>query len=70
MERSVVGIDVGSSKIQVLVGEIGENDQTRIVGVGQVPARGVRKGAIVNVTEATASIAEAVERAEIGRAHV
>ncbi len=64
MERSVVGIDVGSSKIQVLVGEIGENDQTRIVGVGQVPARGVRKGAIVNVTEATASIAEAVERAE------
>ncbi len=64
MERSVVGIDVGSSKIQVLVGEIGENEQTRIVGVGQVPARGVRKGAIVNVTEATAAIAEAVERAE------
>lgn len=76
MERSVVGIDVGSQKIQVLVGEIGDTGEVRIVGVGQVPARGVHKGAIVNVNEATTAIAEAVDRAEqssgyqIGRAFV
>ena len=64
MERSVVGIDVGSSKIQVLVGEIAENGETRIVGVGQVPSRGVHRGAIVNVTEATAAIADALAQAE------
>ncbi|MGC9400086.1 MAG: cell division protein FtsA [Anaerolineae bacterium] len=64
MERSVVGIDVGSAKIQVLVGEISDNGETRIVGVGRVPAHGVHKGAIVNVSEATAAIADAVAQAE------
>ncbi|MDX9953303.1 MAG: cell division protein FtsA, partial [Anaerolineae bacterium] len=64
MERSVVGIDVGSHKIEVLVGEVSENGETRIVGVGQTPARGVRKGVIVNVADATAAISEAVARAE------
>jgi len=64
MEQSVVGIDVGSHKIEVLVGEVSENGGTRIVGVGQAPSRGVRKGVIVNVAEATAAIAEAVARAE------
>jgi cell division protein FtsA len=64
MERSVVGIDVGSAKIQVLVGEIAETGETRIVGVGRVPSRGVHKGAIVNVTEATAAISDAVAQAE------
>ncbi len=64
MEQSVVGIDVGSHKIEVLVGEVAENGGTRIVGVGQTPARGVRKGVIINVADATAAIAEAVARAE------
>ncbi len=64
VERSVVGIDVGSHRILVLVGEITEVEGARIVGVGQAPSRGVKKGVIVNVNEATAAIAEAVERAE------
>lgn len=64
MERSVVGIDIGSHRILVLVGEIDEVEGTRIVGVGRVPAKGIKKGVVVNVTEATAAIAEAVERAE------
>ncbi len=64
MERSIVGIDIGSRKILVLVGEVSEAGEIRIVGVGQTPSRGIRKGVVVNVTEATAAIAEAVERAE------
>ncbi len=64
MERAVIGIDVGSYRILVLVGEINEAGEVRIVGVGESPSRGVKKGVIVNVTEATAAIAKAVERAE------
>ncbi len=64
MERSVVGIDVGSHRILVLVVEIGDAGETRIIGVGRVPAKGVKKGVIVNVSEATGAIQEAVERAE------
>ncbi len=65
MDRTVVGIDVGSHKTLVLVAEVGDTmDAVRIVGVGQVPSRGVKKGVIVNVQEATATIAEAIEKAE------
>lgn len=64
MERSIVGIDIGSHRILVLVGELSDAEGTRIVGVGSVPSRGIKKGVVVNVTEATAAIAEAVERAE------
>lgn len=64
MERTVVGIDVGSSKICTLVGEIGEGEGVRIVGVGLVPSRGIRKGAVVNVAEATSAIAASVDLAE------
>lgn len=64
MERSVVGIDIGSHRILVLVAEVAETGETQIVGVGRVPSRGVKKGVIVNVSEATVAISEAVERAE------
>jgi len=64
VERSVVSIDIGSHRILVLVGEITEAEDVRIVGVGSVPSKGIKKGVIVNVNEATAAIAEAVERAE------
>ena len=64
MERSVVGIDIGTHRILVLVGEVGEHGDVRIVGVGRVPAKGIKKGVVVNVAQATAAIAEAVELAE------
>ena len=64
MERSVVGIDVGSHTIRVLVGEIDEQDDLRVVGVGRAQARGIKKGVVVNVAQATAAIAEAVDLAE------
>lgn len=64
MERSVVGIDIGTHRILVLVGEMDDHGEVRVVGVGHVPARGIKKGVVVNVAQATASIAEAVEQAE------
>lgn len=64
MEQTVVGIDVGSSKICTLVGEIREDVGLRVIGVGIAPSRGLRKGAVVNLAEATAAIAASVQEAE------
>ena len=72
----LVGLDVGTTKICALVGETDELGGLRILGVGIEPARGMRKGVVVNVEEATHAIAMAVEKAqrsagyEIGAAFV
>ncbi len=64
MERTIVGIDVGSSKVCTLVGEVDDTGLVRVIGVGLVPAHGIRKGVVVNVAEATAAIAASVAQAE------
>lgn len=64
MERTIVGVDVGTTKICSLVGEVDEARGLRIVGVGVTPARGIRKGVVVNVQEATSAIATSLEKAE------
>lgn len=64
MERSVVGIDIGTHQVLVLVAEIDEHNSVRIVGVGRVPAKGIKKGVVVNVAQATQAISEAVDQAE------
>lgn len=64
MERTIVGIDVGSSKVCTLVGEVDNAGLVRVIGVGLVPAHGIRKGSVVNVAEATAAITASVEQAE------
>jgi cell division protein FtsA len=72
----LVGIDVGTTKVCALVGETDEVGELRILGVGVEPARGLRKGVVVNVEDASLSIANAVEQAqrsagyEIGAAFV
>jgi cell division protein FtsA len=64
VERTIVGIDVGTTKICTLVGEVDEAGVLRVVGVGVAPARGIRKGVVVNVGEATDAIATSIEKAE------
>ena len=64
MGGTVVGIDVGTTKICTLVGEVDNDDHLRIVGAGVVPSRGLRKGVIVNVEEAAAAISASIEKAE------
>jgi cell division protein FtsA len=62
--RTIVGIDVGTTKVCTLVGEVYEDDQLRIIGVGVAPSRGLRKGVVVNVHEATEAISASVRKAE------
>jgi cell division protein FtsA len=64
MGRTIVGIDVGSSKVCTLVGEMDDDARVRVIGVGLVPARGVRRGVVINVTDAMASIGASIEKAE------
>ena len=64
MEKTIVGIDVGTTKICTLIGETDEQDQLCIVGVGTAPAHGLSKGMVVNVEEASKSIASSIQQAE------
>lgn len=66
VKEEILGvIDVGSSKIRVLIAKLIPNDpDPHIVGIGEAEALGIRRGVIVDTEEATASISEAIERAE------
>lgn len=63
--RVVAGIDIGSSKIAALIAQYNEEeDKISVVGVASVPSKGVRKGQIVDLEEASQSVIDAVERSE------
>jgi len=62
--RTIVGIDIGTTKICTLVAEWYEDGQLRIIGSGTAPSRGLRKGVVVNVHEATEAIKASIQKAE------
>lgn len=66
MEHTVVALDIGTTKICTLVAEVGPPPENamRIVGVGTVPSRGIRRGVVVDVGEVTTAVVESVHRAE------
>ena len=61
----VVGLDIGTSKVLCIVGEIGPDGEIEVVGVGHHPARGLRKGVVTNIESTVQSIQRAVEEAEL-----
>jgi len=63
-EAVLVGIDVGTSKVCALIGEVGRDGKLTIMGHGTVPASGLKKGVVINIDQTVRSIADAVERAE------
>ncbi len=63
-DRIVSGIDVGTSKITTLVSQITDEGEARVIGVATVPSRGLRKGQVVNIEEATGAISSSLEAAE------
>jgi len=56
----ILAVDVGTHKVCALVGEIRE-DGLWVTGVGVVPALGIRRGLIIDITEATKSISKAIK---------
>ncbi len=66
MKRSdvLVGLDIGTSKICVIVAEVAEDGSLEIVGLGKHPSKGLNRGAVVNIDQTVDSIRSAVEEAE------
>ena len=63
--RTIVGLDIGTSKVVALVGEITEKGTIEIIGIGTQRSRGMRKGVVVNIDSTVQSIQRAVEEAEL-----
>ena len=61
----IVGLDIGTTKICCIIGETKDNEKIDIIGIGQYPSRGLRKGVVVNIDSTVESIKNAVEEAEL-----
>ncbi len=61
----LVGLDIGTSKVTAVVGEVNEEDQLEVIGIGTSPSRGLKKGVVVNIESTVQSIQRAVEEAEL-----
>jgi cell division protein FtsA len=59
----VVGLDLGTTKVSAVVGEV-DADGITILGVGNVPCRGLRKGVVSNIEWTMRSVREAIESAQ------
>ncbi len=64
-KKMIVGLDIGTSKVVAIVGEIGPEGAIEIVGIGSHPSRGMKKGVVVNIESTVQSIQRAVEEAEL-----
>ncbi|KZM39088.1 cell division protein FtsA [Marinomonas sp. SBI22] len=61
----IVGLDVGTSKVVCLVGEMMADGRLEIVGIGSHAAKGMKRGAVINIESTVQSIQRAVEEAEL-----
>ena len=66
MARSIlhVGLEIGTTKVAAVIGETRSDGLLRIIGVGESPSRGVRKGEIVDIGKITLCLNDAVSEAE------
>ncbi|MGB5776317.1 MAG: cell division protein FtsA [Sedimenticolaceae bacterium] len=61
----IVGLDIGTSKVVAIVGEVRQDNEIEIIGIGSHPSRGLKKGVVVNIESTVQSIQRAVEEAEL-----
>ncbi|WP_444997577.1 cell division protein FtsA [Aliikangiella sp. IMCC44359] len=64
-KKLIVGLDIGTSKVVAIVGEISPEGRTDIIGIGSHPSNGLKKGVVVNIESTVQSIQRAVEEAEL-----
>lgn len=64
-QRLIVGLDIGTSKVTAIVGELQEDGEIEVIGFGMHPSRGLKKGVVVNIESTVSSIQRAVEEAEL-----
>ena len=64
-KQMIVGLDIGTSKVVAVVGEIDPDGAMEVVGIGSHPSRGMKKGVVVNIESTVNAIQRAVEEAEL-----
>ncbi len=64
-QQIIVGLDIGTSKVVAIVGELGADGSIEVIGIGSHPSRGLKKGVVVNIESTVQSIQRAVEEAEL-----
>src|SRR2546425_45345 len=60
----LVAIDIGTTKVCVLIGEVAERGGVDVIGIGQAPSDGLRKGVVIDIDRTVQSVANAVDAAE------
>ncbi len=63
-DNIVVGLDVGTTKVCVMIGQKLANSDIQIIGMAKVPSKGLKKGIVVDLGDTIKSIRKAVEEAE------
>jgi len=61
----IVGLDIGTSKVVAIVGEVNNSGEIEIVGIGSHRSSGLKKGVVVNIESTVQSIQRAIEEAEL-----
>ena len=64
-DKYIVALDIGTSKVCALVGEISDRGQVEIIGKGTSPMKGTRRGNIINLDQAIEAVKKAVDEAEV-----
>jgi len=60
----ITGLDIGTTKACCVIGEVDDDGDVHIAGVGTAPSVGLRKGVVIDIEATTRAIEEAIERAE------
>ncbi|MGH2499085.1 MAG: cell division protein FtsA, partial [Candidatus Limnocylindria bacterium] len=63
-QNVLVAIDIGTTKVCVLIGELARSGGVDVVGIGQAPSDGLRKGVVIDIDRTVQSVAAAAEAAE------
>ncbi|MEL6216616.1 MAG: cell division protein FtsA, partial [Pseudomonadota bacterium] len=58
-QNLIVGLDIGTSKVVAIVGEVAEDGAIEVIGIGSHPSRGLKKGVVVNIESTVHSIQRA-----------
>ena len=61
----IVGLDIGTSKVVAIVGEVSLEDEIEIIGLGSCRSRGLKKGVVINIESTVQTIQRAIEEAEL-----
>ncbi len=64
-ENLIVSLDIGTTKIAVIIAELQESEEPKIVGIGTSRSEGLKRGVVINLERTVESIAQAVEDAEL-----